>query len=174
MKVQQLHPGDRIAAQLPALARRAFDTTYRPHNPNELIDEYLLDSLSDAAVTKDLANPLNTFLIAVEDNAITGYLKMRPSKGPKTISIDDSVEIERIYAAPDYTGRGVGAELMKAAITHAHNANFKTIWLGVWAENQRAVKFYEREGFTAIGEHVFMMKDDPQRDFVMSLNLGDG
>lgn len=173
MDIQRLHLSDAISNQLPALARSAFDATYRPHNPDELIDAYLQESLSDEAIGKELADLANVFFVAVDDDTITGYLKLRPSNGPDTMPIDNSAEIERIYVAPDQTSRGIGASLIKAACAYATKAGYQTLWLGVWTENDRAIKFYQREGFQIIGEHVFMMKDDQQRDYVMSINLSE-
>ena len=41
------------------------------------------------------------------------------------------------------------------------------LWLGVWEKNLSAIRFYEKNGFTAFGEHIFMLGTDPQRDVLM-------
>jgi len=42
------------------------------------------------------------------------------------------------------------------------------VWLGVWEHNPRAIAFYRKWGFEAVGEHVFVVGTDPQRDLVMT------
>nr|WP_229746632.1 GNAT family N-acetyltransferase [Pedobacter mendelii] len=49
----------------------------------------------------------------------------------------------------------------------AHQKGLKSIWLGVWEENPRAIKFYEKNGFLAFDKHVFKMGDDIQTDIMM-------
>ena len=42
-----------------------------------------------------------------------------------------------------------------------------SVWLGVWEKNDAALNFYKKLGFEAVGEHVFQLGDDPQRDIIM-------
>jgi RimJ/RimL family protein N-acetyltransferase len=53
----------------------------------------------------------------------------------------------------------------------ARKMGFKTIWLGVWEENFRAHKVYERFGFRKIGYHDFKIGDCVQTDWIMSKRL---
>jgi ribosomal protein S18 acetylase RimI-like enzyme len=41
-------------------------------------------------------------------------------------------------------------------------------WLGVWEHNPRAIAFYRKSGFVEVGDHVFPVGRDPQRDVVMA------
>jgi ribosomal protein S18 acetylase RimI-like enzyme len=45
------------------------------------------------------------------------------------------------------------------------------MWLGVWEKNFRAQKFYEKWGFEKFSEHVFLMGDDPQIDWLLKKPL---
>jgi len=44
-------------------------------------------------------------------------------------------------------------------------------WLGVWEQNPRAISFYAKNGFAVVGEHVFVLGKDPQRDLVLAKRL---
>ena len=51
-------------------------------------------------------------------------------------------------------------------------ANASTVlWLGVWERNLRALAFYRKWGFDIVGEQIFQLGDDPQRDLVMRRNV---
>jgi ribosomal protein S18 acetylase RimI-like enzyme len=45
------------------------------------------------------------------------------------------------------------------------------LWLCVWGRNFRARAFYERWGFTEVGETSFVLGSDVQRDLVLSIPL---
>lgn len=54
-------------------------------------------------------------------------------------------EIKRMYACPGT--RGVGAQLLCALEQHARERGFQALWLETRKINQRAVDFYQRNGF---------------------------
>jgi ribosomal protein S18 acetylase RimI-like enzyme len=41
------------------------------------------------------------------------------------------------------------------------------LWLGVWERNLRALAFYRKWRFDVVGEQIFELGDDPQRDLTM-------
>ena len=49
-----------------------------------------------------------------------------------------------------------------------------SVWLSVWKENRRAVRFYGKCGFRIAGSTVFQLGSDAQADHVMVLRLEDG
>ena len=68
-------------------------------------------------------------------------------------------------------GRGIGRFMIEKTIEIAKNSGFNYVWLGVWAENAIAISFYQKMGFTVFGEHIFMMGDDAQKDFLMMIEV---
>jgi hemerythrin-like domain-containing protein len=45
------------------------------------------------------------------------------------------------------------------------------VWLGVWDKNEKAIAFYQKNGFEIVGEHPFVMGNDRQNDFIMKREL---
>ena len=78
-----------------------------------------------------------------------------------------ALEIARIYAVQKSIGKGVGRALMQHCIEIARQRNFRIIWLGVWEKNQKAITFYSKWGFEKFGDHMFMLGNDPQTDWLM-------
>ena len=68
-----------------------------------------------------------------------------------------SLEIERIYVSGGFQGEGLGRYLMEQAIQIAVERKKKYIWLGVWEKNERAIRFYKRNGFYKTGTHSFVV-----------------
>jgi hypothetical protein len=54
------------------------------------------------------------------------------------------------------------------SLDRARAAGRRTLWLGVWERNARAISFYERWRFATVGEHVFRLGSDDQRDLIMA------
>jgi len=60
---------------------------------------------------------------------------------------------------------------MDLCVTQARTWDADVLWLGVWERNQRAISFYEKGGFRAVGSHTFLLGTDEQRDIVMARGL---
>ena len=45
------------------------------------------------------------------------------------------------------------------------------MWLGVYENNLIAQKFYKKDGFTRVGQHVFQVGEDPQIDYILAKKL---
>ena len=65
----------------------------------------------------------------------------------------------------------VGKFLLEHAIYSAKQKQKKYIWLSVWKKNERALRFYEQNGFYRIGTHCFILGKDRQIDHNMRKDL---
>ncbi|WP_221405412.1 N-acetyltransferase [Flexibacter flexilis] len=45
------------------------------------------------------------------------------------------------------------------------------VWLGVWEQNAKAIRFYEKNSFVAFDKHIFILGDEAQTDIMMQLVL---
>ena len=60
---------------------------------------------------------------------------------------------------------------MQRSIEIARQKNAQIIWLGVWENNQKAISFYMKWGFEKFSEHIFMLGNDAQTDWLMKKAL---
>jgi ribosomal protein S18 acetylase RimI-like enzyme len=70
-----------------------------------------------------------------------------------------------------WIGTGIGSALMQNAVSTAIQLGFDTLWLGVWKQNPRAIRFYKSKGFVIVGEQDFLLGADVQHDYVLALPL---
>lgn len=159
------------AALLSELGAKTFYDTFAPDNTPENMGAHLKRSFSPEIQFHELSQPDIIFLIAETENRAIGYAQLMLNNSEESIQGSTPLEIRRIYAAQEYLGKGVGSELMRAAISEARRRGCDCLWLGVWEKNQRAIAFYKKWGFQAVGHHIFSVGDDPQNDFVMELKL---
>jgi ribosomal protein S18 acetylase RimI-like enzyme len=156
------------ATALSALAERAFRNAFAADNSPEDVDAYVREAFSVERVRNELANAGNMFLLACTTAGdLAGYAKLHSGTADDSISGPHPIEIARLYADPDRIGRGIGAALMRACLDEAAARGYRTIWLGVWVRNARAISFYERWRFHTVGSHPFMLGSDEQTDLIM-------
>jgi diamine N-acetyltransferase len=159
------------AALLSELGARTFSETFAADNTAEDLAAYVATSFNVAQQTSELEDPGSTFLIAEVDGHAAGYAKLHDGEPEKSVEGAKPIELVRLYVSRDWLGRGVGQRLMSACIDEARQAGHETIWLGVWERNARAQSFYQKWSFRAVGEHMFQLGADLQRDIVMERAL---
>ncbi len=153
--------------RLQSIARETFQESFAAMNSEANIRAYMDEAFSAEKLAAELAEENSTFYLATMDDEVIGYLKINSGNAQTEPMGDSALEIERIYVRKAYHGRQVGQRLLDKAIEVAREMNIEQVWLGVWKENARAIRFYEKNGFTPFGTHVFLMGDDPQTDILM-------
>jgi ribosomal protein S18 acetylase RimI-like enzyme len=63
----------------------------------------------------------------------------------------------------------VGQLLYEKAMQIARQKNADYVWLGVWEENPRAIRFYQKNGFVEFDKYIFKLGYDEQTDIMMKL-----
>lgn len=158
-------------AWLADFGAQTFSETFAAENRPEDLAAYLAASFNAARLAAELADPASTFLIAELRGRPAGYARLLAGEPAECVEGGKPVELVRLYVAREWLGAGVGKALMQACIEEARRAGHQTIWLGVWERNERALAFYRKWSFRAVGDHVFQLGSDPQRDIVMERAL---
>ncbi|MBC9909086.1 GNAT family N-acetyltransferase [Chitinophaga varians] len=148
-----------------------FAETFGPYNTEANMQRYLEESFSDAKLLEELRHPGSHFFIAFEGSTPVGYLKLNTGAAQTEAQDDTAIEIERIYVQRDYHGKKVGQLLYEKALEVARMLGKSFLWLGVWENNPRAIRFYEKNGFAAFDKHIFRMGEDEQTDILMKKML---
>jgi ribosomal protein S18 acetylase RimI-like enzyme len=159
------------AALLSELAARTFAETFAADNTPEDLATYIATSFNVARVTAELKDPASIFLIAEVDGSAAGYARLHDGKAAQGVEGAKPIELVRLYVSREWLGRGIGEQLMRACLDEARQAGHETIWLGVWERNARALAFYRKWNFRTVGEHMFQLGADRQRDLVMERTL---
>ena len=155
------------AKSLAELGARTFAETFAKDNSPEDMAAYLADSFNVERLTAELTDPLSVFFVAEVDGRAAGYAKIHSGEVSASVEGQRPIELVRLYVSQEWLGRGVGQALMRRCLDEAREMGFQTIWLGVWERNHRAQAFYRKWDFQEVGEHIFQLGSDPQRDIVM-------
>ena len=157
----------RDATAVAELAADTFRAAYSAGQP-VATERYIAEHYGPALQAAELADPRLTYLVVELDDALIGFAMLVNDEGHPAVPASSPVRLSRIYVAPSRIGGGIGGRLMERCIAAADAGRHDLMWLSVWEENLRAVAFYRRWGFVAVGEMTFDYGGDPQRDLVMS------
>jgi ribosomal protein S18 acetylase RimI-like enzyme len=159
------------AVLLSELGARTFSEAFAADNTAEDLAAYVATSFSVERLKAELKDAASTFLIAEVDGRAAGYAKLYDSEPEKCVEGANPVELVRLYVSREWLGRGIGEQLMRTCLDEARQAGHETIWLGVWERNARAQAFYRKWNFRTVGEHMFQLGSDLQRDLLMVRSL---
>jgi len=156
---------------LQQIGKQTFMETFSADNTQENMTTYLNVAFSIEKIRDELRNKYSEFYLAVLGEIIIGYLKINLENAQTEKKLSNSLEIERIYVLKEFQRKEVGQKLYNMALEIAKNKSFKYVWLGVWEQNLKAIRFYEKNGFKVFDKHIFKLGDDEQTDLMMKLDL---
>jgi len=159
------------AETLTEFARRTFHDAFAPMNSPENMEAYMTRNFTQQILSAQLSDPRVTFLIAEIEAMPVAFAKLFNGDVPDCVRGIAPVEIERFYVDQRFHGKGVAQTLMEACFDSASQSGHKTVYLGVWENNHRAIAFYRKCGFEIVGSHVFQMGAEAQNDILMERRL---
>ena len=169
MKIRKINIDD--LETLRYLSIQTFKETFEEVNTEEDMQKYLDENLSIEKLKTELENVNSEFYFAENNGEILGYLKLN-FKDAQTEKLEENhFEIERIYVLKAFLGQKIGQILFNKAIEIGREKNLEYVWLGVWKENHRAIRFYEKNDFEIFGKHDFVLGEDVQTDLLMKMKI---
>jgi diamine N-acetyltransferase len=143
-----------------------YEAYFEQDDPPDLAN-YIHESFALTKIRAEIEDKHAEFFIIFLDKHAVGYAKLRTDSKAEGVKNERAIELQRIYVVERVFGRGVGARLLKHCLEAARERGFETLWLGVWEENRRARKFYEKHGFRRVGTLTFPYGDAVGINFVL-------
>lgn len=153
------------------LSKSTFTKAFEKDNDPEDFKRYINTAFSKHTLLMQLQNQDSSFYFVYINKQLLGYFKLNQHQAQTDIQEDDSMELERIYIQEEFQGQGYGAVLLNRIIEIGLKANKSFLWLGVWQQNVKAIRFYERYGFVKFGTHPYYIGTDKQTDWLMKREL---
>ena len=150
------------------LGAATFRETYRTLSDPREVDEYADEHFTADKVAAWFKRPCARTLLAHRGDSPVGYAHVRSAKVPACVADRKAVELSRLYLLASAQGAGVGGALIAAAIAEAVALGGKTVWLGAYDRNVKALAFYARRGFVQVGTHEFEFAGQVYADPVLT------
>jgi ribosomal protein S18 acetylase RimI-like enzyme len=164
------------AVGLSEFAERIFRETFEANNDPGDMAAYLAEAFGADRQRAEIAEPEAIVLLAEDitgstgsnsDAPLAGYSHLTSGGAPDSVPGPDPLELKRFYIDRAWQGTGLAQMLMRATLDAAIAAGGRTLWLGVWEHNPRAIAFYRKFAFVEAGTHEFMLGRDRQTDLIM-------
>ena len=124
----QLIPMDnRHVAQVAALEEQCFS-----------------DPWSESSVASELSNPLSAWLVAMDGDALAGYVGSQSVMGES--------DMMNIAVDAHYRRQGIAQALVEALVAQLREKGNHSLTLEVRISNQPAIALYEKLGFAQVGK----------------------
>ena len=156
---------------LQKIAIATFTDAFADFNSQGNMESYIEKNFSVEKLTRELQNPDSAFFLALEGIEVSGYMKINSGDAQNELKESPSMELGRIYVIRRLWGKGVADLLCSHAIATARETRKSFLWLGVWEQNYRAIRFYQKHGFVEFDKHTFILGTDVQTDLMMKLEI---
>jgi len=123
----------------------------------EVMQAYVSRSFSEEACFIELGNVSNIFFAVFYNTKPAGYFKIIYNTPHPAISLFPVTKLERLYLLKEFYDLKLGHLMLQQAIENSKAAGDKGMWLEVWKGNERAVRFYQKQGFETVGETLFRL-----------------
>lgn len=148
-----------------------FYESFAHLNSEENMQKYLLEEVSVEKLKLELLNSHSQFYFLYHLVELVGYLKINFGSAQTELKNCNAIEIERIYVINTFQNKGVGQLLFEKALEIAKDKKVEFMWLAVWEKNERAIKFYKKNGMELFDQHFFMLGNEQQTDLMMKIMI---
>ncbi|HPJ20079.1 MAG: GNAT family N-acetyltransferase [Actinobacteria bacterium] len=153
------------------LAARTFALACPDHTPPEAIAAHIATELTADRFREHMARA-QFLVVDGPPGEVSGYVMLTRDPPPIETTWADPLELRRIYVDEAEHGKGTASALMQASVAVAERDGHDWLWLGTNEQNQRAIRFYEKFGFTIVGRRTFFVADSEESDHVMARYVG--
>ena len=156
------------AEQLATLGAATFTETFGHLYPPEDLQSFLLSAHSVEHWRKTLTNPHTaTWVVELESRRKIGFIGVGACKLPVQNLEATAGEVQQLYVQGEYHNLRLGSQLMDAGLAWLERQGRTPVYVGVWSENYGAQRFYERYGFSKVGEYGFQVGSTIDREFIL-------
>lgn len=155
------------AANVAELARVTFVDTFGHQYPPEDLAAYLGEGYAAEAYERVLRRERTRVWLARAEGEAVGYAQAGPCKLPHPEAKPSHGELQRLYVLPALKGTGLSRRLMDEAVAWLRAQFEGPLWVSVYSENHRALRFYDRYGFKKVGEYEYPVGRVRDREFIL-------
>jgi len=141
------------------IGKKTFWESHGKSAAKEDIETFVFKTYNKENISKELENRNIKYHIIYYKNKAVGYSKIQLNSPNTTIEYKNVTKLDRIYLLKEFYGKNLGKKLFDFNVELSKKNNQKGIWLYVWVENLRAIKFYKKSGFKIIGKYDFKISE---------------
>jgi GNAT superfamily N-acetyltransferase len=153
--------------ELALLGERLWRETYTGLIPESNLALHLAATFGPDQQAAELADSNCRTLVVEHGGALLGYALLRvggPAPSMESCHFVKPLEVARFYLDRSLHGTGAAQALMNGVLAHAAAAGHDGVWLQVWEQNDRAIRFYAKAGFIDAGGATYRIGHQIDQD----------
>ena len=152
---------------LSKLGKATFVTKFGHLYQKDDLESFLSLEHSEHRYSLYFSDPETTISVAkTSDNTLIAYSVAGLLKLPVKSASPNALELKRLYVSASHQSTGIGSNLMKIFIDWSISKGAPDVYLGVFSDNIGAQRFYERFGFSSVGEYDFPVGLQLDREYI--------
>lgn len=154
-------------ANLSKLGRETFVESFGSLYSETDLNHFLESVYPEDVVARELANADLSHQVIDAGDDLVAFIKIGPVHVPAENPKDNDMEIWQIYVRRNFISRGLGTRLIQWACEEFERRQVGDIYVSVFSENKRAIRFYQHHGFEKVGEYGFPVGEQIDLEWIM-------
>ena len=142
-------------ALLAELGSQTFIESHGHSAAKDDVDAYINSAYNTEVCKQELEDINNIYHFIYYNDHPAGFSKIILNCPAPDVANQDITKLERIYILKQFYNKKLGLTLLNFNIDLSKSQQQTGMWLYTWVENERAINFYKKAGFTIIGSHDF-------------------
>jgi ribosomal protein S18 acetylase RimI-like enzyme len=164
--IRKASPAD--AAAMAELGAATFTETFGHLYPPEDLRAFLSKNHSQENWTRALSDPnRGVFVVEHRGGRKIGFISVGACKLPVDNLEPNAGEVQQLYVLAEFHNLSLGRRLMDQGLEWLSSQGRAPLYIGVWSENYGAQRFYERYGFSKVGEYGFPVGNTVDAEFIL-------
>jgi GNAT superfamily N-acetyltransferase len=156
--------------KLSILYKQVYIQTYGREGVSDEFANFITKQFAVERLEDIIEQQADTIIVAAYKNNLVGVAEIEYGKHCPAGNINGP-ELNKLYILEWFCGKGIGARLMELAEQEVKQRGIELMWLWVLESNERAVSFYQRQGYEWIGNAPFQMEVNSYDNKVMLKRL---
>ena len=145
---------------LSELSKQTLMESHGRSAPKEDMDQYIALKYNEETIKAELRDPANIYHLLYYKEELVGFSKINLDI-PYTEGVDKHMaKLDRIFLLKKVYDLKLGVELLTFNLNFMKHHHQTGVWLFAWTENERAIRFYKRNGFVIVGSHDFKISEN--------------
>jgi len=145
------------AALIAEIGEKTFWESHGLSASKSDINAFVSKTYTKEIIVQQLENQNNLYYLIYYNTKIAGFSKIELNTPNSNILSKNVTKLDRFYLLKAFYGQKLGLKLFDFNVALSKKKQQKGIWLAVWVENKRAIKFYQKAGFKIVGKYDFQI-----------------
>ncbi|MCG8412485.1 MAG: GNAT family N-acetyltransferase [Bacteroidales bacterium] len=154
-------------SNLAVLKQQVWISTYATDGLIQKFSDHVLSEYSTENVRKSILDKNKLTLLAISKNCLIACVEILLIPQRPVKKLEPSIEISTFYVLERFQGFGIGKKLLIECFKVIKQLKHNEVWLTVYYKNQKAIDFYQKQGFKLIGEMDFVLGEDNHKNYIM-------